>query len=272
MTSPLTFINCEPTDSLSSHDRGLAYGHGVFETMRLGQGGIPLRQLHLQRLALGLDRLVIPVTAEVVNQQLDRVLRELPGEGMVKLMVTAGGGLRGYRPGSGKPTVLVQWYPAPAIPAAVSLQLCRYRLPANPMLAGIKHLNRLDQVLAAAELREGKQGLVLDQYDRIVEAISHNLFVRIAGRWRTPPLEQCGVAGVMRCYVMETLMPELGIAVDEQPLPVAALVDVEELFLCNAVTGIVPVSDVETVGRWPSQPGVDSLRRALLERLPCFAA
>jgi len=272
MTTPLTFINSEPIDSLSSHDRGLAYGHGVFETMRLDRGSIPLRQLHLQRLALGLERLAIPLSAAAVDHQLEGLLTRMPGDGMVKLIVTAGCGPRGYRAAGGEATVIVHWYPAPRLLAGVSLQLCRYRLPDNPVLAGIKHLNRLDQVLAAAELKGDNQGLLLDRHDRVVEAISHNLFARVGGRWLTPPLDQCGVAGVMRRFVMTSLMPELGVAVDEKPLPVASLADVEELFICNAVTGLVPVTGVESLVRWPSQPGVDSLRKALFERLPCFAA
>lgn len=272
MTSPLTFINSEPADCLSSHDRGLAYGHGVFETMRLDRGIIPLRQWHLQRLDLGLQRLGIPLSAIAVDQQLDGLLPRMPGDGMVKLTVTGGCGPRGYRAVGGEPTVIVHWHPAPPIPAAISLQLCRYRLPANPVLAGIKHLNRLDQVLAAAELKGDNQGLLLDQRDRVVEAISHNVFVRIGGGWLTPPLDQCGVAGVMRRYVMETLMPALGERVAEKPLPVASLADAEAFFVCNAVVGIVPVSGLESMGRWPSQPDVDRLRGALIERLPCFAA
>lgn len=272
MTPLLTFINGEAADCLSSHDRGLAYGHGVFETMRLHQGAIPLRHLHLERLAQGLERLAIPSTVDAVVQVLDRVLPAMPDQGIVKLMVTAGVGTRGYRcTTEAKATIITHWHPAPAVPESMSLQLCRYRLPANPVLAGIKHLNRLDQVLAAAELTGNRQGLLLDCNDQVVEALSHNLFACIDGRWITPPLDQCGVAGVMRRYLIESLMPSRNLSVAVEPLTVATLAEAEALFASNAVTGIVPVMALDTLRCWPSQPVVEDLRQALTERLPCFA-
>ncbi len=273
MTNPLTFINGEPGDCLSSHDRGLAYGHGLFETMRLGGGIIPLLEMHLDRLADGARRLNIPMDRASLMANLAALLPRIPGDGVVKLMLTAGRGPRGYRAApSATPNLIVHWFPAPVLATEVILQPCRYRLPDNPALAGVKHLNRLDQVLAASELQPQREGLLMDGRHQVVEALSHNIFVWRRGRWLTPPLDRCGVAGVMRRYLLESLLPALGEAWVEDVLPVGDLAEVEEMFVCNAVAGIVPVTKVEGVATWPVQPRGDRLRRALEERLPCFAA
>jgi 4-amino-4-deoxychorismate lyase len=270
MATPLTFINGAAGDSLSSHDRGLAYGHGVFETMRLGSGDIPLRAHHLARLAEGLRQLAIPCDPGAIEAQLLALLPAMPADGTVKLVVTAGIGPRGYRPAArGHPSVIVHWYPPAAPVASARLRPCEYRLPVNPRLAGIKHLNRLDQVLAATELAEGEQGLLMDVDDRVIEALSHNLFALIDGQWRTPRLDRCGVAGVMRRYLLDTLLGEERAV--ESTLTLAQLADADEMFICNAVAGIVPVAAIVGVANWRSHPRSDGLRRRLAERLPCFA-
>lgn len=272
MAKPLTFIDGEARDHLSSHDRGLAYGHGVFETMRLHGGDVPLLALHLERLAGGLSGLGIPAAATGIAGQLADLLPLMPAAGIVKLVVTAGVGPRGYRQTGAAPTVIVHWYPPPAASAEARLQVCRYRLPANPRLAGIKHLNRLDQVVAAMEITEpDRHGLLLDGADQVVETLGHNLFVLRDGRWSTPPLENCGVAGVMRRYLLETLLPAEGIAAEVAAIAAGDLGLAEEIFICNAVSGITPVADIAAIGHWSRHPATDQLRRRLGSRLPCFA-
>lgn len=268
MAAPLTFVNGAAGDGLSSHDRGLAYGHGVFETMRLAGGEIPLLGYHLARLTQGLRRLGIAQGLADIESQLAQLVPAMPAHGTVKLVVTAGVGPRGYAtPRDCQPSVIVHCYP-PIVPqASARLQPCEYRLPANPRLAGIKHLNRLDQVLAAMELKEGVQGLLMDQEGRVIEALSHNVFACWGGRWRTPGLDRCGVAGVMRHFVLDHLLPEAA----EASFSLAELAEADEVFICNAVAGIVPVISIAGVGEWVSQPRIQQLRRRLAERLPCFA-
>lgn len=273
MAQPLIFIDGAASDCLTSLDRGFSYGHGVFETMRLYNGQLPLLALHLERLEKGLERLGIKLAASNIKEQLAALLVQMPASGVVKLTVTAGVGPRGYRPPAvASPTVIVHWNPLPSFSASVSLQQCRYRLPSNPALAGIKHLNRLDQVLAAMELEGDRQGLLLDQDDNVVEAISHNIFMRFNGGWQTPRLDHCGVAGVMRHYLLDTLFPVEGLAAEESLIPCGRVVEAEEIFICNAVSGITPVTEIAGMRSWQLQSHTAMLQHRLEENMPCFVA
>lgn len=273
MAQPLIFINGAASDCLTSLDRGLSYGHGVFETMRRYDGQIPLLALHLERLAMGLERLGIHASTDTIVDRLDSGLMQMPANGVVKLTVTAGVGPRGYRtPPVVSPTVIVHWNPAPGVPATCTLQQCRYRLPANPVLAGIKHLNRLDQVVAAMELEGDLQGLLLDQDGNVVEALSHNIFLRFKNDWLTPRLEHCGVAGVMRRYLLDSLFPATGFSVTEALIPAARLAEADEIFICNAVSGITPVAAIAGLQTWSEHPQTVVLQHRLEENLPCFVA
>lgn len=276
MAQPLIFINGTASDCLTTLDRGFSYGHGVFETMRLFNGQLPLWQLHLERLQVGLQRLGISLAVKPLSAELTSLLAEMPPQGIVKLTVTAGVGPRGYRAvATATPTVIVHWYPPPQITASVRLCQCRYRLPVNPVLAGIKHLNRLDQVLASMELEGDEQGLLLDVDDNLIEAISHNIFIRIGDRWLTPALDRCGVAGVMRRFLMETLFPAAGLEVEETCIPLRLVPEAGEIFICNAVSGLLPVAEIRGLLTWKPDAGIQPqsalLQTTLEEILPCFA-
>lgn len=267
MEEPLIFVNGQRHDCLPVGDRGLAYGHGLFETMKLRAGELPLWSLHRERALDGCARLGIAVTADRLDHHLFSLLPALPSDGVVKLIVTAGSGGRGYRlePGNLAPTVIIQWFSPRPSASSVSAQLCRYRLPHNPHLAGIKHLNRLDQVIAAAELAPDVEGLLLDADGAVIEGLSHNLFVLSEGQWLTPSLDQCGVAGVMRRFVLETLMPALDMPVRVGRLEAGQLGSASELFVCNAVTGVTPVAGIADVGHWSHWPQTRALCNTLEE-------
>jgi 4-amino-4-deoxychorismate lyase len=110
-------------------------------------------------------------------------------------------------------------------------------------LAGLKHLNCLDYVLALGELpADGeRQGLLLDESGHMIEVTSANLFLVQGGRLRTPLLHRCGVAGTMRRWIIETLAAKLKLEVDEQDLPLQVLKGADEVFICNSVFGVMPV-------------------------------
>jgi 4-amino-4-deoxychorismate lyase len=259
--------------SINSADRGLLYGHGLFETMRLFDGQIPLWPLHLERLIEGASRLHIPLDGGRVQADCQQLIRHMPEDtGILKVIVTAGAGSRGYAsPVNQKPTVVVQFFPVPASTEfPVAVQLCRYRLSNNPALAGIKHLNRLDQVMAASELNVGEYGLLLDVNDHVIEGVSHNLFALIDGQWQTPLLDQAGVAGVMRRYLMETLIPLCGVDVKERAMTLPELLAAEEVFFCNSLVGIMPIAELAGLGIWKKWPYVEHLRKRLVELHPCY--
>ncbi len=277
MVTTSNFVDGKPQASLSLNDRGLNYGHGLFETMRLSAGQLPLWHYHRQRLCIGADRLGIALDSSRLDTYLQQALDAFPADGMLKLLLTAGLGPRGYRQQSQASSYVLQYFPLPPVanPAALRLQRCQYALPHNAQLAGIKHLNRLDQVLAAAELKDGFDGLLLDVDGNVVEALSSNIFLFDGQNWLTPELNLCGVAGVMRRLLCEEIIPSLGQQVVVQPLALTSLVNACEVFVCNAVRGIQPVCELEGLARWPLQSnGAETAKiiAQLTQTYPCFTA
>jgi 4-amino-4-deoxychorismate lyase len=235
-------------DRIPIDDRGLQYGDGLFETCVLRQGRVELWGRHRQRLFDGCRRLAIP---EPDSEQLDAELEALcvgHDAGLVKLIVTRGSGGRGYLPPSpAHPRRLFQLYPPVTWPEShyrqgVRLRLCDARLGHNRALAGIKHLNRLEQVLARAEWRDPDiaEGLLQGQDGNWIEGTMSNLFLISAGQLLTPDLSQCGVAGIMRALVLE-LAADLGIPCRVQAIDTAALAGADEVFVTNSVIGLWPV-------------------------------
>jgi len=273
VTESSTFIDAVPASAVDVADRGLAYGHGLFETMRMAAGRIPLWSYHRERLLRGLPLLGIELAESRLEAEFAGVLKQLPADGVVKLMVTAGSGGRGYRaPATIVPRILWQRSSAPPSRDRARLQVCRHRLPIHGALAGLKHLNRLDQVIAAGELVGDNLGLMLDADGNLVEGVSHNLFMYIDGSWLTPPLDRCGVAGVMRAVLMREIFPQAQERVRESRCVLEDLHRCEALFLCNAVTGITQGSAVEGGPEWNFSDKTRRIRAVLEEKYPCFTA
>lgn len=240
--------------AIDPRDRGLAYGDGLFETMRIVAGRVPLYEGHLARLARGCARLGIPEPArEDLRARVDAAARA-QGEGVLKLLLTRGPGARGYAPpASPTPTLLLlvddPWPPRrrPRV-----LRDCALRLAEQPALAGIKHTNRLEQVLARAEWRDPgiDDGLLCDAAGRVVSSTRANVYAAIDGSLVTPALTRCGVAGVAR----DCVLAALGAAVAVRDLWRTELDAASELILSNAVEGVMPVarlgSRAYTPGAW----------------------
>ncbi|WP_027331017.1 aminodeoxychorismate lyase [Marinimicrobium agarilyticum] len=241
---------------LSPLDRGLAYGDGLFETCRVRAGQVPLWALHWQRLSAGARRLGIPLDGERLERERERVLNAAQAQnGVLKLIVTRGEGGRAYQaPVNPEPSLCWQFRPGES-PAwergrtGVTLYQCQHRLGDNPALAGMKHLNRLEYVLARSEWGDDyPEGLLLDAADRVIEGTLSNVFVRLEAGWRTPALERNGVAGVMRQLLLESLAPAQGIAVSEATISLQDLMSAREWFVCNSVFGIWPVTGLAPEG------------------------
>ncbi|MGJ7457012.1 aminodeoxychorismate lyase [Halomonas sp. RA08-2] len=221
-------------------DRGAAYGDGLFETMLLRDGRPLLWDEHLARLARGCHALGIPMPP---GRELAAPLAKAgTGLEVLKLMLTRGSGGRGYRPPV-SPQARLRWQLAVFAPAetrwqqGVRVRFCRLRLGIQPALAGLKHLNRLENVMARAEWDDEAvaEGLLCDSDGRLVEATAMNLFWQREGRLETPRLDRCGVAGTLR----EALKERLPIAeVDAGP---QALDQAEAVWLGNSVQGVWPV-------------------------------
>ncbi|HCO58657.1 MAG TPA: aminodeoxychorismate lyase [Porticoccaceae bacterium] len=274
-------IDGVPATAHLAHDRALQFGHGLFETMCLWQGAIPLLERHLARLARGAEVLGIAYQEDLIRRHLHSALEHFPADGVVKLVLTAGIGKRGYRycleEGVAEPRCLLYFFERPPQQVGIALQVCDYRLPQNPRLAGIKHLNRLDQVLAAVELADEKEGLLLDSSGNVIEALSSNIFLYCHGQWLSPQLNNAGVAGVMRALLLERVLPLLGKAVQCRDVTLVELAAADEIFICNAVRGIIPVESISGELQWSPRGGAalcDNSRDLQIElnRLyPCFA-
>lgn len=255
-------------DAVPADDRGLAYGDGLFETLRAHRGDVPWWRDHWSRLRLGAERLGLSLPEEARVRDEAKSLFADGGDGVLKLLLTRGAGERGYAPPPDPvPTWIVSRHAVPATPAqGLRLHICATRLASQPALAGIKHCNRLEQVLARAEAEcaGADEGLVLDAAGNAIGATAANLFALIAGRWITPPIVDCGIAGVCRAR----LLPVLDAV--ERVLSPAEVESADAVFLCNAVRGILTVAHLGARA-WAPHPAVAAAKIELSRLHPSFA-
>ncbi len=248
----MMLVNGQPTETVAAADRGLQYGDGLFETLAVRRGRPELWDRHLHRLAEGCDRLGLPAPdTGVLAAEADSLCQGVDW-GVLKILITRGGGGRGYRlPSSPRPTRILSLHPWPTYPSSwgrdgVVARVCRHPLSLNPALAGLKHLNRLDQVLARAEWDDPDvaEGLMVNPLGRVVEGVMSNVFLGRAGVLYTPRLDQAGVAGVMRALVLE-LAAQLGLTCREVSVSLADLESADEVFVSNSIIGLWPVRCLE---------------------------
>lgn len=270
----LSWVDGQPAELLSVKDRGLAYGDGLFETIAVTAGQASLLDRHLARLAEGCARLHMPLDMALLRAELLAFSRQL-GDGVAKLIVTRGDGLRGYAPPlPAQPRRILQCGAKPSYPLlnaeqGVRLFPCATRLAEQPMLAGLKHLNRLEQVMARGEWQDAEhaEGLMLDATGRVIEAVYSNLFIAKGGVLVTADLSRCGVAGVMRAELLAQAQA-LGIECQVRDLSYAELLAADEVFLCNSLYGIWPVRALQAHD-WPVGPLTRKLQAIARDLLDC---
>ena len=241
-------IDGKATDQLSAANRGLQYGDGLFETLLLTQGRLTFWSRHMARLFDGCQRLAItPPDPELLLDEAQQLCAQRRS-GVLKIIITRGSGGRGYQsPLSAPACRILAFHPKPTYPAhfaqqGVAVRICQTRLGSNPALAGLKHLNRLEQVMARQEWRgkEITEGIMLDGQGNAIEGVMSNLFLVHDDQLWTPDLSNCGVAGIMREAVIE-VAEELNIPVNIGVIPEAELYRAKAMFLTNAVIGLWPV-------------------------------
>ena len=262
-------INGESDTGLSPLDRGLAYGDGVFRTLKVNQAIPETWQLHYQKLQDDCSKLGI--TCPSPELLLDDISRLFTSEeqAVVKILVTRGEGPRGYAmQAATSPTRIVirESYPnSPEInfSEGVSLHLCGLRLAHQPQLAGIKHLNRLENVLARSEWVESHiaDGVLLDASGLVIECTMSNLFARYGNTLLTPALDKCGVAGVTRQRIFDTA-PSMGYMPEVTELDLPRLMQEDEVIICNSLYGAWQVRSFNR-REWPLLPLAADFRRAL---------
>ncbi|HWX70285.1 MAG TPA: aminodeoxychorismate lyase [Steroidobacteraceae bacterium] len=247
-------------------ERGLHYGDALFETIACVGGQPRLLERHLRRLTHGCGRLGLdPGDAGTLEREV-RELAEGTSRSIIKLLLTRGAALaRGYAlTGHERGMRIALRYAWPAEDPAgkeegVRVRLATVRLGENPALAGIKHCNRLEQVLARREWTDPgiAEALMFSSSGALVSGTMSNVFLVRGAKLLTPVIDRCGVAGVMRGLILE-LAAAAGIAAEERRLDAADLEAADELFLTNALTGIRPVSELA---------GTRRLRGAMTQRL-----
>ncbi|MBE2210167.1 MAG: aminodeoxychorismate lyase [Xanthomonadaceae bacterium] len=262
------FLGSEPVTAVAPDDRGLAYGESLFETMRAHRGTLPWWTAHMARLRHGAERLAMPLPDVAHMHAAARELLD-GADGVLKLQLTRGGGVRGYAPDMDAPPFwMLSVHSLPPHADALAVIWCETTLASQPRLVGLKHGNRLEQVLAATEVRavQANEGLMRDAAGNVIAATSANLFALIDGRWQTPALDACGVAGVMRGWLLAHADAQVtSLAPDD-------IDGADAVFLCNAVRGILPVRRLDARVWSQVRPEIRALQSALAQAHPGFDA
>jgi len=264
----MILINGESKDHIEISDRGFQYGDGLFETIEVRDGQAVFFERHLERLKSGCQRLHIPFpNAQLLSLEAKQLCRQWPSaRAVLKIIITRGTGGRGYRqPDVIQPTRVLSLHPYPDYPKIYTEQgivarFCKTRLGLNPALAGIKHLNRLEQVLARAEWngQSAQEGLMLDINDHVIEGTMTNLFYIKNSNLYTASLTQTGVAGIMRGIIMR-LSTDYGLSVIEHTFNKDELLSADEIFVCNSIIGIWPIKQIDSTN-FPIGPITQSIQ------------
>ncbi len=248
----MILVNGEYKDQIDLSDRGFQYGDGLFETIAVRDGKPVCFDRHLARLKAGCERLLIPFPGtELLTLEAQQLSREAT-DSVLKIILTRGSGGRGYRqPDIITTTRVLSLHPFPEYPLVyknegVVTRFCNTRLGINPALAGIKHLNRLEQVLARAEWSDPfiQEGIMLDVNDQVIEGTMTNLFYVKNNRLYTSSIDQSGIAGIIRGIIIQ-IGALIGYPVVEHKFTREQLLSADELFLTNSIIEIWPVRQVD---------------------------
>lgn len=244
-------VNGHADTHIDVQDRGLLYGDGLFETIAVHDGQAQLWDRHMQRLQQGCARLAMACPDLGLLREEALTLYKDINRAVLKIIITRGRGGRGYRhDNTCQPSRILGIHPWPDYPVAnkqegITVRICTTRLGSNPALAGIKHLNRLEQVLARQEWSDPlvSEGLMLDSNGYVIEGTISNLFIVQGDTLLTPDLSDCGVAGIMRGLILERCA-DMPIQTRITPLKLDDVMACDELFVCNSLIGIWPVRSV----------------------------
>ncbi|QPB83820.1 aminodeoxychorismate lyase [Pseudoalteromonas rubra] len=232
---------------VNSRDRGLNYGDGFFTTVRVCEGKLDRWEGHLQRLKQCASALYFPVLdLNTLSEHCEIAAREI-NDGVLKVVITRGEGGRGYGlPDEPQLTTLLS---SSAYPAhyenwrekGVSLALSDVRLGHQPLLAGLKTLNRLEQVLIKqnAATKQADDVLVMDLQGEVIESSAANILICKDKRWYTPDLSHCGIQGVFLSSL------QMYNPIETASMDLAFVYAADAVYLCNSLMGLVPVRQID---------------------------
>ncbi len=249
----LWISNGQTVDSIPVDDRSAQYGDGLFETVAIRDAKPRFWNQHMARLRMGCEKIGIePPSVAAVRADADVAISALGSAAdfaTLKIVVSAGSGPRGYgrRPNT-RPTNRVGIFPGQPLPVrhyqeGVEVRICATRLAVQPQLAGIKSLNRLEQVLGRSEWDDETvfEGLMVDTDTRLICGTMSNVFIVKQTMLITPAITRCGISGIMRQQIIGWL-EGAGIACDVRDFEIDELRMADEVFLSNSQFGILPVS------------------------------
>ena len=286
-------------DAIALNDRALNYGDGVFTTMCVSQGKVELLSFHLARLnhdakalAISLDMTALRQAIDVYVSALTESLEHLSIKRVMKVHVSSGEGGRGYARDSQAPAIVrfsTHTYPAHYSELAASgLTLVNAKTPLaiQPLLGGIKHMNRLEQVLVKREVVEANadDALVFDTQGHLIEASAGNVFFQTDTGWHTPKVNNCGVNGVVRQCLLSMLKPSStkdsdissnALVVHEGEYTLADIANAKAMVITNALMGVMPVNKVllndgktsDELAFSASHEGAKRLAKLVLEKI-----
>ena len=242
-------VDGEISGRVIAADRGLQFGDGLFETIVVCGGQPRFWQGHMDRLNAGCERLGIPATPQEILLRELKTVSAGQAKCIVKIVITRGASEIDYSPaGLNQSNRIVSSHAWPAEERdpgvfGIRARLCDLRLGIQPVLAGVKHLNRLEQVMARADWDDPlvSEGILLDREDHVISGVSSNIFLVYAGRLLTPRLDRCGVRGVMRGAILNAFRERC----EQRRLMLDMLPEAEEVFVCSSVKGVLPVIRID---------------------------
>lgn len=274
MSAPRVLVDGVAAGNVPASDRGYRYGDGLFETLRIAAGQPVWWDAHIARLARGCELLGIDMPdPALLAGELGQLCGEDACDGVLRLSLSRDDDARGYLSWQSRSRRVLALSPLPPRPDAqraaggLSVGWGTLRLAIQPRLAGLKHMNRLEQVLAARDCAAAgtDEAVLCDSEGAVTCGIAGNLFLVRDGLLETPLLDRCGVAGTCRAWILAA-RPDCRVA----RLTPADLEQADELFLCNSVRGILPVARL--AGRTlPVGPLTRALAQQLAREVPAFA-
>ncbi len=261
----MQLVNGIEETTIDARDRGFTYGDGVFRTFPMRAGTVPLWPRQYAKLAADGAALHLECPSQtILEADLAKIAAARP-DGVIRITLTRGVALRGYAiPSAANMTRVVSWNAAGATRAAkddgVHVRWCDFRLSVQPALAGIKHLNRLENVLARSEWNDAgiAEGLLRDVNGDVISGTMSNLFLLRAGELTTPALNGSGIAGVMRDLIIESARAE-GVPVHIDRVTPEAVRGADAVFLVNSVIGVWPVAVLDAMS-WRAHPFAGRMR------------
>jgi 4-amino-4-deoxychorismate lyase len=244
-------VNGQPQQQIAIQDRAVQYGDGCFTTMAFRNGRLELFTAHIARLKLACAKLFIDFTKWSELEHCLVNCLDYKSNCVVKVIISRGQGGRGYcAQGTSDPSFIISQHLIPEHysvwqKSGIKLTFSSITLARQPLLAGIKHLNRLEQVLIKHDLAKTDydDAVVCDTQQNIIESSAGNLFWYKDNTWFTPDLSQSGVEGVMRNQVL-AVMQEKGLDCQVVKQGVSVLFKAQYLFVCNALMGLIPVASL----------------------------